>query len=308
MNHGRLIPLLLIALVLAACGGSSTAESPVFSQAEQASGGSAAAPAPPASGPVALESGGGPVVAPAADQSQQPQQPFERLVIKTADLSLQVASTREAETSVRALVAKLDGYVVTVQTSGSDENMSSTITFRVPAQRFDEALSGVQGLAQKVLSRNVSGEDVTEEFVDLESRVKNLEATRDRLLEFLDKANNVEEALAVNQSLSQVQGEIEQIKGRQQYLRQRAALSTITVALSPIPSPASIVAEDGWQPVAVARGALRELVEFGQGIATVAIVLLVWSPVWLPLLLLALWLRRRVVGRFAKRRAAPAAD
>jgi hypothetical protein len=305
MKHLRLIPLLLIALALAACGGSPTAESPVFSQAEQAASGSAAAPAPPG-GANALESGG-PLSAPAADQAQPAQQQFERLVIKTADLSLQVDSARDAEANVRAIVGKLGGYVVKVSTSGADAEQTSTVTFRVPAERFDEALAGVQGLAKKVLARTVSGDDVTEEFVDLSSRLKNLEATRDRMLTFLDKATTVEEALMVNQSLSQVQGEIEQIKGRQQFLRQSAALSTITVSLSPVPPPAPIVAENGWQPLAVARDALRGLVGFGQGLATLAIVALVWAPVWLPLGLAGLWLRRRLLrGRAAKPAVAPA--
>ncbi|HEX5688675.1 MAG TPA: DUF4349 domain-containing protein, partial [Roseiflexaceae bacterium] len=228
----------------------------------------------------------------------QPQ--IDRLVIKTADLSLQVESVRDAEAAVRAKVQALGGYVVKAENSGADESMTAQITFRVPAQRFDEALSGMQGLAKKVLGRTVSGDDVTEEFVDLQSRLRNLEATRARLATFLDKAATVEEALKVNESLSQIQGEIEQVKGRTEYLKQSAALSTVTVALSPVPTVAPIVEEGGWQPLVVARGALRDLIELGQGLANVAIVLLVWTPLWLPLLLLGLWVRRRMAGRSSK--------
>lgn len=305
MKLARLFPILVLALALAACGGGGGTTG--FSEINQGVSESAGAPAPQApGGATALETGGAPK--PAADQAPGEQgQPTERLVIKSAELSLEVADARTAEADVRGLVAKLGGYVVRVQTSGSDEHMSSTITFRVPAARFDEALSGVQGLAKKVFSRTVSGDDVTEEFVDLESRLKNLEATRDRLQAFLDKAANVDEALKVNQSLSDIQGQIEQIKGRQQFLKQSAALSTITVSLSPVPPPAPIVAEDGWQPVAVARGALRGLIGFGQGLANVAIVLLVWSPVWIILALAALWLRRRFFGR-APRPSATSGD
>jgi hypothetical protein len=306
MTFRRLIPLLLLALALAACGGS-VAPSSTSSQA----GASAdnVAPAAPGGGATALESAGG-APKPAAEQQAQAggQHLPERLVIKSAELSLEVESARTSEADVRALVAKLGGYVVKVQTSGAEDQMSSTITFRVPAARFDEALSGVQGLAKKVFSRTVSGDDVTEEFVDLDSRLKNLEATRDRLQTFLDKAANVDEALKVNESLSEIQGEIEQIKGRQQFLKQSAALSTITVSLSPVPPPAPIVAEDSWQPLRVARGALRGLVGFGQGLANVAIVLLVWSPVWLILALLVLWARRRWLRRAPKPRAPDAPE
>jgi hypothetical protein len=290
MKLMRVLPILVLALVLAACGGAAATSAPQMA---------AEAPAQPAGGATALEQ------APLAGQSnsqdvQASQQAVQRLVIKTADISLQVENVRDAETAVRDAAGRLGGYVVKVETSGADENMTARITFRVPAERFDEALSGVQGLAKKVLGRTVSGDDVTEEFVDLESRLRNLEATRDRLQAFLDKATTVEDALKVNQSLSDIQGQIEQLKGRKQYLQQSAALSTISVYLTPVPIT-PIVEEGSWQPVAVARGALRGLVGFGQGLANVAIVLLVWTPLWLPLLLLALWGRRRLLrGRGVK--------
>ena len=153
----------------------------------------------------------------------------------------------------------------------------------------------------------VGGDDVTEEFVDLESRLKNLEATRDRLQSFLDKAETVDDALKVNQSLSDLQGQIEQLKGRKQFLERSAALSTISVTLSPLPAIMSIVEDEGWQPLSVARNALRGLVSFGQGLATLAIVVLVWAPVWLPILLFGLWLTRRLRRRVAQPKAPEAA-
>lgn len=285
MKLGRLIPIVALALVLAACGGSAAESAPV-----QSMDAAIAPAAAPAGGATALEQGNA-ASAPAA-QANQPG--TQRLVIKTADLELQVASARDAETSLRALVGKLGGYVVKVETNGTDERMASRVTFRVPADRFDEALAGAQGLAQKVLSRTVAGDDVTEEFVDLDSRLKNLEATRDRLLTFLEKADKVEDALKVNKSLSQIQGEIEQARGRKQFLQQSAALSTISVYLSPEPIT-PLVAEDSWQPIKVARGALSGLIGFGQGLANVVIVAVVWAPVWLPLLLAGFWLRRRLI-------------
>jgi hypothetical protein len=250
----------------------------------------------------ALDQDGSGASAPAGGTagSQSAQQQFARLVIKTAEISLQVESVSEAESAVRAKVQALGGYVVKAENSGADASLNARITFRVPAARFDEALVGMQGLAKKVLSRTVSGDDVTEEFVDLQSRLRNLEATRDRLLTFLDKATKVEEALQVNTSLSQIQGEIEQVKGRTEYLKQSAALSTITVALAAVPAIVPLVEEGGWQPLAVARAALRNLIELGQGLANVLIVLAVWTPLWLPLLLLGWWVRRRVLGRARK--------
>jgi hypothetical protein len=291
-------------MALVACGGSTASESMPIDQSLEVAPAAPAMDSPRAAaggGATALEQGN------AAPNAQAGQQDLQRLVIKTADLSLQVDSARDAEAALRALVGQLGGYVVKVETSGTDETMSARVTFRVPADRFDQALTGVQGLAKKVLARTVGGDDVTEEFVDLEARLKSLEASRDRMQVLLDRANTVEDALKVNQALSDLQSQIEQIKGRRQYLQQSAALSTISVSLSPVPAIAPIVAEEGWQPLSVARDALRGLVSFGQDLATLAIVLLVWAPVWLPIGLLGLWLSRKLRGRAPRPKATEAA-
>ncbi|HMQ31560.1 MAG TPA: DUF4349 domain-containing protein [Chloroflexaceae bacterium] len=301
MRRGRLLSTLAAALaaalILTACGGA-TAGMPA-AQAPMAAATAAPAAEAPAGGAAfdgdeALEERGNYQNTGTAADPQAQQPAGQRLVIKNASISLEVESVAAAEAQIRARAEQLGGYVVSVQTRGSDEYMSSVVTFRVPAQRFEDALSGVEGLARKVLGRTVGGEDVTEEFVDLESRLRNLEATRDRLLDLLDQAVRVEDALQVNQALTEVQGEIEHIQGRMKFLTQSAAFSTITADLQPVPPPPTIYTEDAWQPLRVAQEALAGLVEFGQGLASLAIVLVVWSPVWVPLLLLARWVARRL--------------
>lgn len=301
MNPLRTLLVVFAALALAACGGSaatsgqnaaSPPSAPVFESGQ-------------AGGVPAMDTGSA-AEAPAAPEAAPPGQiPSQRLVIRTAALSLQVESVREAESRVRATADALGGYVVSSETSGDESFLTARVVFRVPADRFDEALSGVQGLAKKVLARSVSGEDVTEEFVDLESRLRTLEATRDRLLDLLARAETVEEALSVNTALTDVQGQVEQVTGRMQYLRQSAALSTVTVELHPVPVT-PIVEEGAWQPLEVARVALRDLLEFGQGLVNLGIVLLVWAPVWLPLLLLGRWGLRRLISASKKPIVPPA--
>jgi hypothetical protein len=292
--------ILAAVLLLAGCGGARSAaqESPM-QPAATAAPAAGAPPLPTYSKDAAIEAA---AEAPARDQGpvnpSQAQQPGgERLVIRNAYLSIEVEAVSTAETTIRTRAEQLGGYVVSVQTSGSDADLRSTIVFRVPAAQFETALSGVEGLARKVFSRSVSGDDVTEEFVDLESRLRNLEATRDRLLDLLTRATRVEDALQVNNALTDVQGQIEQIRGRMQYLRTSAAFSTISVDLTPVPPPPAIVQEDSWQPMRVARRALADLVSFGQSLVELGIVFLVWAPIWLPLLLLALWGWRRINRR-----------
>lgn len=226
-----------------------------------------------------------------SDSSQQ----FQRMVIKTASLSLEVKSVPEAEAAVTAQVNELQGYVVSVQTIGTGNNLYSTITFRVPAEHFEEALTRVQSLAKRVVSRTVGGDDVTEEYVDLDARVRNLEISRDRLRDLLNRASDVSDAISVNAALTEVQGQIEQIRGRMQYLERSTALSTIDVTLQAEPVT-PVIPEDTWQPLEVARNAFRNLIVLGQTLVNLIIVLLVWTPLWLPLLLAALWYWRRHRG------------
>lgn len=301
----KILPILVVALVVSACGSArSGASAPTptgsGSTTDGYSGAGAtmatAAPAAPGAAPAqdrAIEAmpAGGTTNAP---NPQVDQQGFNRLVIKTADMSIEVENVRAAEAEIRTRAATLGGYIVQSQSNGTDESLSMNLSFRVPVARFDEALSSLQGIAKKVYSSTVRGDDVTAEFVDLESRQKTLTATRDRLLQLLAQAKTVEETLQVNQTLNDYQAQIDQVEGRIKYLSQSAAMSTINVALAPVPATQPLVAEEGWQPVAVARAALRDLLAFGQGIANVTIVLVIWSPVWGALLILVLLLTRRL--------------
>jgi hypothetical protein len=226
MRQNLILLILIAMLALAGCGGAqSTAPAESFAPIGDGLDGGAAPP-------MALEEAAEREVGDAASgEPQSAQVPGQRLVIKNAYISVQVEDVSGAEASLRALADQLGGYVVSVETRGSDADQISTITFRVPSEQFENALADVEGLARKVFSRSVSGEDVTEEFVDLESRLRNLEATRDRLLDLLERATRVEDALEVNNALSDVQGQIEQIQGRMQYLQESAAMSTITAEL-----------------------------------------------------------------------------
>lgn len=303
MRQFMFLSSLVVVLLLSACGGAQPSAAPNESEMAPMATAAPAAQAPMAGRDAAIEAYDEAAAAepsnPAQPQAQQPES--NRLVIRNAYLSIEVEAVNAAETTIRNRAEQLGGYVVSVQTSGSEENLRSSIVFRVPAEQFENALSGVEGLASKVFSRNVSGDDVTEEFVDLESRLRNLEATRDRLLDLLTRATRVEDALQVNNALTDVQGQIEQIRGRMQYLTTSAAFSTISVDLTPIPPPPAIVQENSWQPMLVARRALADVVEFGQGLVELGIVFLVWAPVWLPLLLIGYWgYRKTITARSGK--------
>lgn len=299
---GRKLILAVVLLVLTACGGS--AASTTTANYDTAGGAAAASTAALAEASAAPAGGASEAQQPQSDSaavdvqgnqtqgSQNPQGGIERLVIRTARLQLLVDRVIDVEQRVRQLAEQQGGFVLSSQSSGEDANRTATITFKVPAERFDTAINDLGKLARKIEAQDVQGQDVTDEYVDLESRLRNLRAVESRLLELLRGATTTEAALQVNQELSTIQGQIEQAVGRRNYLKQSAAMSTITVMLRSDPV-VSIVPENRWSPVTTARAATNSLLGFGQGLADLAIVLGVWSPVWAPLLLIGLWFFRR---------------
>lgn len=284
--------LLLVLMVATACG---SAAAPV----EQSSMASE-----PAMAPAVDEAGAMPeslaydkAVPPmeggvAGTGSTAPLDPGERLVIRDAMLNIQVEDVNAADQAIRKAVADAKGYVLSSSTGGYDSDVTIYLSLKVPSDQLDATITLVEKLAHKVVARSMSGTDVTEEYVDLSGRLSAQEAARDRLLILLDKAETVEEAIAVNNALTEVQATIESLTGRMRYLRQGASFSSLTVELHMIPTT-PIVSPDGWQPIEDAKVALRGLLDFFQELATFVIGFLIWTPVWLPLFFLVRWLRKR---------------
>lgn len=226
---------------------------------------------------------------------EEPSSPSERLVIKTASLSLLVKEVRESVDRTKKLAAELAGFVVNVNVSVIDEKkgtLQATVTIRVPDEKFDEALNILKKDALKVTSEQTSGQDVTEEYTDLQSRLRNLEATESQLLKIMERAGEIKDVLAVQTELTQVREQIETTKGRIKFLEESAALSSITAYFATEEEELPIV-EEHWRPLATAKAALRSLVSFGQTIADKTIFATVFlSPVIAVALMV--WFLRRI--------------
>jgi hypothetical protein len=231
----------------------------------------------------------------------------DRMIIRTGDLSLEVEDAEAALGQIRSLVARLDGFVAGTNMWQVDDRMRGTVTLRVPAESFDAAMEQVKDLAVEVHRENVAGQDVTEEFTDLDARLRNLEATEQELLALLtevrEETRRAEDVLAVHRELTDIRGQIEQIKGRMQYLERSTALATINVEL--IPQEEVQIVEAGWQPNQTLREALRALVNAGQFLVDAAIWLIVFAlPVLLallaPIVIVVVLLRRWQRARRAR--------
>ena len=229
-----------------------------------------------------------------------------RLIVKDAQLRLMVADTDLAIDRVTQVVDDCGAYIISSRVWYQDWMEESykyaSMTIGVPVDQFERAIRRLRDLAVQVVDETAAGQDVTDEYVDLQSRLGNLEATRDHIREFLDRAQDVEEALRVNEELSAVEAQIEQVQGRMNYLFDRAAFSTITVQIDPelpqpTPTPTPTPAPP-WSPGPTIRQAGQTLTSASHVLIELALwFLIVIVPLTVPLLAIALlfwrWTRRR---------------
>jgi len=216
----------------------------------------------------------------------------ERMIVRTGDMSLVVDDVVDARDEIAQLAVRFDGYVVSSRISGEEQDMRGWISIRVPDDKFDQALSELRNLAVRVTSESTDSRDVTEEYIDLQSRLKNAEATESQYLALLEKATDVEDILRIYDSLSRVRSEIEQIKGRMQYLERTSSMSLISVNLKPVATAKPLV-RAGWSALEALKSAVRGIVIFGQWLGTIALWVLIFIPIWGTILGIIYWRRRR---------------
>ncbi|QGQ47030.1 DUF4349 domain-containing protein [Metabacillus sediminilitoris] len=155
----------------------------------------------------------------------------DRMVIYSANLTIRVVSFKDTLKLVKQQLTSANGYIVESNSysTGDGESLEGMITVRIPQGTFDSFLQSVEKESTKVVDRSITGQDVTEEFVDLESRLKSKQVVENRLLDFMEKAEKTEDLLKISTDLATVQGEIEQIKGRMNYLNNKIDMATVTI-------------------------------------------------------------------------------
>jgi len=216
----------------------------------------------------------------------------ERMIVRNGEMSIIVDDVVDGIDEITELTADYDGYVVSTWIYGDEQNVRGNISIRVPDEDFEEVMDRIGDLAVEVESERSDSRDVTEEYTDLESRLRNAEATEQQYLALLDRATNVEEILKIYESLSRVRREIEQIKGRMQYLEKQTSMSLIYIRLEPATTDRPLVPR-GWNIVEAFKSVIRGIITFGQWFVIVLMWLLVFSPVWGTAVGIFIWRRRR---------------
>src|SRR5207247_303832 len=205
-------------------------------------------------------------------------------------VTIEVTSVPTSVGKVRALAVSLGGYVGDSQSGTGTQ--AATLTLRIPADKFDDALAELHKLPGDVVSEATREQDVTSAIVDLNARLTNLEASEVQYRALLAKAVKVEDILAIQDHLDSVRGQIEELKAQLKEVSQLAALSTLTVTLSP---GAVQAAADNWDPGKTVTDAVAALVNVAQNVGNGAIwFAIVWLPVLVVLGIVLLLVRRFV--------------
>jgi hypothetical protein len=283
-------------MLLSACGAAAPPQAVSDGRAAQSSVANAPAAAPEAQA--------------AVSDTSASSQLTTRLIVRNASLTLIVKDTQAQLSEISKLATDLGGYVASSSTHKYEEGVQGQITLRVPVEKLDSALDSLHKMAVEVRDEEVTGQDVTAEYTDLNAQLTNLQAAEVQLREIMSRTTRTEDVLNVYNQLVQKRGEIEQVKGRIQYLSQSAAMATISVTLTPdqLAQPVQVA---GWRPEGVVKSAVEALISGLQTVATIVIwlvivILPIGLIVVLPIMGIARLLRRRNKGKPQPAAATPA--
>lgn len=244
-----------------------------------------------------------PVSLKTADAANVASQAIERKIIRNANLTVEVASPAESQRKILSIAESHQGFVVTsesTQRTTEDKTkpeVTLNLVIRVPAAQFNQVMEAIRAVGTRVTQEKTTGQDVTEEFIDLEARIKNQKALEAQFIEIMKRAGKVEDALSVQRELAEVRTEIEKLEGRRRFLENQASLSTINVTLQP---PTQIINATGfWYSV---RSAFTDGVDVAAAIVLFLIrAIVALLPVLVLIVLPIALITRFVVRRFGRR-------
>jgi len=222
-----------------------------------------------------------------------PSESADRLVVTETSLSLVVKTVRDSVNQVIRKAEELGGFMVNSSLTQPEEAPYAKVVVRVPADKLQEALNYYRDLAVKVSSENITGRDVTDQYEDIEAKIATLEKVKAKFESTLEIATEVQDILQVQRELISVQTQIDNLKGRADYLEKTAKLAKITLHLSTDEWSLPYTPSKPFRPGVIFKQAVRSLVLTARGIAEKAIWIFVYGVIWGPVLLLVFWWKRR---------------
>lgn len=217
-----------------------------------------------------------------------------RMVVTNSYLALVVENVVESVERIRNQVPSIGGYVVNSSITRPEEGGTATITIRIPSDKLGETLSSLKGQAVEVVSENLDGTDVTDQFVDNAARLTILEQNKARFEEIMESARTVEDIVEVQQQIFNLQSQIDSIKGQQKYLEETAKTSLVVVYLSTDELALPYAPDDAWRPAVIFKTAVRGLLTTAQSLGSLLIWAVVYSIIWLPILIIIILVSKRL--------------
>lgn len=223
------------------------------------------------------------------------EQEIDKKIIKTGSLELVVKKVGEAVTQITEMVTRKQGFVSDSNVyTREDKSQYGYITVRVPVKHFEETMNELKAIAEIVEKESVSGIDVTEEYIDLQSRLKNLRIEEEQYQKIVQRAWEIEDVLNATEYLFDTREKIERIEGRIKYLENLTDLATIRVSLSE--EPRVEIPVYAWKPLIVIKKAFRAMIGFWQ----VMVNILIWLIIFLVPLGIVVWIIVKIVKKIRK--------
>ncbi len=242
----------------------------------------------------------------ATQSSDENDVPSEKKIIKSGDLTLKIADADKAVSQITSVAKNNGGDIFSTSLYEGANNMKTgTVTVKVPVANFEKAFSEIKKVASLVVRESISGQDVTEQYTDLQSRLKNKQAEEQAFAAILQRSGQIDDVLKVTRELARVRGEIEVLQGRIKLLESQTDMSTITAQIS---EDTQITITDKWRPFQIAKDALNNLFKDIQKFVNFAIVLLIRVIPVIIVYLVFIWiiyLIGRRIYRKIKRRNEP---
>jgi len=232
-------------------------------------------------------------IAPLPSDNYVPTDSSKRIVVQSCNLSLVVKDVRTSVDKIIENAQSVGGYMVSSTLSQPEEAPYAYVSLRVPAKSLKASLNYYRSLSIKVASENLYGNDVTDEYTDIQGRLQTLNKTKTKFEEILNRAVMVSEILEVQREIINLQSQIDSWKGREQYLEKTAELALISINLSTDEYSLPYAPTDTFRPAVIFKQAVRSLVGALRSIAVFIIWIGVFSIIWVPVLLVVRFFRKR---------------
>ncbi len=216
-----------------------------------------------------------------------------RMVSRDASMSIVVSKVAETQTQMITLAEKAGGFMVNASTSSPDESSSGNFTVRVPSDKLTEVMMAYRKMGVKVASEQITGVDITDQYTDIQARLAPLKDTFAQFDQLRREAGSIEEKMNLLSQLQNLQSQIDSLVGQQKYLENTSETSRITVYLSADEYDLPYAPAGSWRPEVIFKQAVRDLVTTLRGLGTWLIAVAVYSVIWLPLLIIGIFVYRR---------------